>query len=245
MRDSIDFMKIIVCVKQVPDTETTRPDRPRGQGDRRGGRQLDRLALRRVRDRGGARASRKRRAARSSSCPWAPIACRRRCATASPWAPTRAVHLKDPLFETTDTLGTARALAAAIKALGRFDLVLHRPAGRRRRQQPGPGPAGRAARPAPGHDGREARARGRQGHGRAGDRGRPARCGRRSLPAVISAQKGLNEPRYASLKGIMAAKKKTIEAKDAAALGPRRGGSRAAHEGRRPSSCRRRVRPSR
>jgi electron transfer flavoprotein beta subunit len=30
------------------------------------------------------------------------------------------------------------------------------------------------------------------------------------LPAVITAQKGLNEPRYASLKGIMAAKKKPI-----------------------------------
>lgn len=36
-----------------------------------------------------------------------------------------------------------------------------------------------------------------------------------SLPAVITAQKGLNEPRYASLKGIMAAKKKTIEEKPA------------------------------
>lgn len=34
-----------------------------------------------------------------------------------------------------------------------------------------------------------------------------------SLPAVITAQKGLNEPRYASLKGIMAAKKITIETK--------------------------------
>jgi len=32
-----------------------------------------------------------------------------------------------------------------------------------------------------------------------------------ALPAVITAQKGLNEPRYASLKGIMAAKKKTME----------------------------------
>jgi electron transfer flavoprotein beta subunit len=31
-----------------------------------------------------------------------------------------------------------------------------------------------------------------------------------SLPAVISAQKGLNEPRYETLKGIMAAKKKEI-----------------------------------
>jgi electron transfer flavoprotein beta subunit len=33
------------------------------------------------------------------------------------------------------------------------------------------------------------------------------------LPAVITAQKGLNEPRYASLKGIMAAKKKEIAEK--------------------------------
>ena len=40
-----------------------------------------------------------------------------------------------------------------------------------------------------------------------------------SLPAVLSAQKGLNEPRYASLKGIMAAKKKTIQTMDAAVLG--------------------------
>ena len=32
-----------------------------------------------------------------------------------------------------------------------------------------------------------------------------------TLPAVVTAERGLNEPRYASLKGIMAAKKKTIE----------------------------------
>ncbi|MBI1932148.1 MAG: electron transfer flavoprotein subunit beta/FixA family protein [Ignavibacteriales bacterium] len=37
-----------------------------------------------------------------------------------------------------------------------------------------------------------------------------------SVPAVITCQKGLNEPRYASLKGIMAAKKKVIEEKNAA-----------------------------
>jgi electron transfer flavoprotein beta subunit len=36
------------------------------------------------------------------------------------------------------------------------------------------------------------------------------------LPAVIGTQKGLNEPRYASLKGIMAAKKKNIADKSAA-----------------------------
>jgi electron transfer flavoprotein beta subunit len=38
------------------------------------------------------------------------------------------------------------------------------------------------------------------------------------LPAVITAQKGLNEPRYASLKGIMAAKKKEITEKIPAAV---------------------------
>lgn len=40
-----------------------------------------------------------------------------------------------------------------------------------------------------------------------------------SLPAVVSAQKGLNEPRYETLKGIMAAKKKEIPVVDAAGLG--------------------------
>jgi len=38
-----------------------------------------------------------------------------------------------------------------------------------------------------------------------------------TLPAVILAQKGLNEPRYPSLKGIMASKSKPIEEKPAAA----------------------------
>ena len=40
-----------------------------------------------------------------------------------------------------------------------------------------------------------------------------------SMPAIITAQKGLNEPRYASLKGIMAAKKIPIETKSIADLG--------------------------
>ena len=40
-----------------------------------------------------------------------------------------------------------------------------------------------------------------------------------SLPCLITAQKGLNEPRFASLPGIMKAKKKPVEVKDLAALG--------------------------
>lgn len=40
-----------------------------------------------------------------------------------------------------------------------------------------------------------------------------------ALPAVLTCQKGLNEPRYPSLPNIMKARKKPIEVKDAAGLG--------------------------
>jgi electron transfer flavoprotein beta subunit len=40
-----------------------------------------------------------------------------------------------------------------------------------------------------------------------------------TLPALFTAQKGLNEPRYPSIKGVMAARRKEIVVKDAAGLG--------------------------
>ncbi len=40
-----------------------------------------------------------------------------------------------------------------------------------------------------------------------------------SLPVAISAQKGLNEPRYPGIKGVMAARRKEITVKNAEALG--------------------------
>ena len=39
------------------------------------------------------------------------------------------------------------------------------------------------------------------------------------IPALLTCQKGLNEPRYAALKGIMAAKKKPVEKIEVASLG--------------------------
>ena len=62
-----------------------------------------------------------------------------------------------------------------------------------------------------------------------------------SLPAVVSAQKGLNEPRYETLKGIMAAKKKVIPVVtlDELGLGRRRRG--AAGRGRPDRNARRRA----
>jgi electron transfer flavoprotein beta subunit len=52
---------------------------------------------------------------------------------------------------------------------------------------------------------------------RAGDGGTTERY-EVTLPAVLTCQKGLNEPRYANLKGIMAAKKKPLEEREAGEL---------------------------
>jgi electron transfer flavoprotein beta subunit len=43
------------------------------------------------------------------------------------------------------------------------------------------------------------------------------------LPALITCQKGLNEPRYAALKGIMAAKRKPVDTIEVASLGVEEG----------------------
>jgi len=128
-----------------------------------------------------------------------------------------AVHLKDAAFEGLDPLGTARVLAAAVKALAP-DLVLcgQQGVGGDHSQVPGllaellDLPQVTMAVKIELGDGSAKVEREIEG---------AREVWETSLPAVISGQKGLNEPRYASLKGIMAAKKKTIEVKDAAALG--------------------------
>jgi electron transfer flavoprotein beta subunit len=129
-----------------------------------------------------------------------------------------AVHLKDPLFDKTDTLGTARALAAAVKTLAPFDLVLlgQQGVGGDNSQMGGllaeilDLPQVMVAVKLDVGDGKAVVEREIEGAHETWET---------TLPAVVSAQKGLNEPRYASLKGIMAAKKKTITVKDAASLG--------------------------
>jgi len=128
-----------------------------------------------------------------------------------------AVHVKDEALAGADTLGTARALAAAIKTLGDVDLVLcgQQGVGGDNSQVPGllaellDLPQVTVAVKIDVQDGKAIVEREIEG---------ARETWETSLPAVISAQKGLNEPRYASLKGIMAAKKKTIETRDAASL---------------------------
>jgi len=128
-----------------------------------------------------------------------------------------AVHLQDAEFEQLDPLGTAKALAAAIKE-GGYDAVFcgQQGVGGDNSQVPVilaelldmpqatfvvkleiDGGKFKAEREIEGaHEIIEG-----------------------SLPAVFSAQKGLNEPRYPSIKGVMAARRKEVAVKDAAALG--------------------------
>jgi electron transfer flavoprotein beta subunit len=129
----------------------------------------------------------------------------------------RAILLRDEALRDSDPLGTARALVAALAA-EKFDLLLFGKQGvGTDHGQVGILVAGLLGLPHAGvvvklrlEGGRaevEREIEGAHEHMVLG------------LPAVVTAQKGLNEPRYASLKGIMAAKKKTIEVKDCAALG--------------------------
>jgi electron transfer flavoprotein beta subunit len=130
-----------------------------------------------------------------------------------------AVHLNDPAFEGGDATTTAKVLAAALKKM-QYDLVL---AGKQAVDEDNAQVAIRVAEllDLP--------------HVNSvikldlADNKKSARCLREvdgerdvmetSLPAIFTAQQGLNEPRYPSLKGIMGAKKKPITDWKAADLG--------------------------
>lgn len=209
-------MKIVVCVKQVPDTET----RIRVAADGRGIVESDvnwivspydeyaiEEALRVKEKKGGEVVLVSVGPDRAQS------ALRNGLAMGA----DSAIHLKDPLFDEADTYAIAWALAAAIKPLAP-DLVLtgQQGVGGDNSQVPGllaeilDFPQVTMAVKLELGEGSARVEREIEG---------AKETWETTLPVVISAQKGLNEPRYASLKGIMAAKKKTIQAMDAAALG--------------------------
>jgi electron transfer flavoprotein beta subunit len=129
-----------------------------------------------------------------------------------------ALHVKDAALEGAPPLVVARALAAAIRTLGAVDLVLcgQQGVGGDHSQVPGmlaellDLPQVTVAVKIAVADGQATVEREVEG---------ARETWTTSLPALISAQKGLNEPRYASLKGIMAAKKKPVTTLDAAGLG--------------------------
>jgi electron transfer flavoprotein beta subunit len=131
----------------------------------------------------------------------------------------RAVHVNDPALATADTLTTARALAAVVKQEAPQIVLCGRQAidddmgavGAQLAEVLGWPCASWIMEEAVDADARTVRV-GRQVEGGLEVFDIP-------LPAVLSAQKGLNEPRYPTLKGIMGAKKKEIKDVKAGDLG--------------------------
>jgi electron transfer flavoprotein beta subunit len=131
----------------------------------------------------------------------------------------RAIHLLDPAWEAADSLTTARALAAVIKQEAPALALFGRQAIDDDMGSVGAQVAELLGWPCASWIMEEAVDEG----------GKTIRIGRQMegglevfdlpLPAVASAQKGLNEPRYPTLKGIMGAKKKEIKDVKAADLG--------------------------
>ena len=209
-------MKIAVCVKQVPDTETRVRIAPDGKGIV----EPDVNWIVSPYDEFAIEEALKIREAKGGEVVLVtvgPDRAQSALRNGLAMGADSALHLKDAAFEGLDPLGTARVLAAGIKGLS-ADLVLTGQQGVGGDHSQVPGllaelldlPQVTMAVKIELGDGQARVEREVEGAHEVWET---------SLPAVISAQKGLNEPRYASLKGIMAAKKKPIEVKDAAALG--------------------------
>ena len=116
-------MKIIVCIKQVPDTTDVRIN-PETNTLIREGVACDHQPLRRLRHggRGAPEGEARRQGDRALSMgpPQAEAALREAIA----WARTRRVLLSDRAFAGADTLATSYTLAAGIRKLGASDLIL-------------------------------------------------------------------------------------------------------------------------
>jgi electron transfer flavoprotein beta subunit len=131
----------------------------------------------------------------------------------------RAVHLNDPAWASADTLATAQALAAVIKQEQPALVICGRQAIDDDMGATGAQVAEILGWPCMSWIMEEA----------VSEDVKTIRVGRQvegglelfdlPLPAVVSAQKGLNEPRYPTLKGIMGAKKKEIKDVKAGDLG--------------------------
>jgi electron transfer flavoprotein beta subunit len=209
-------MKIAVCIKQVPDTETRIRIAPDGKGIAENDvnwivSPYDEFAIEE------ALKIKEARGGEVVLVTLGPDRAQSALRSGLAMGADSALHLKDPLFEKADTLGTAWALATALKPLAP-ELVLmgQQGVGGDNAQVPGlvaeilDLPQVTMAVKIELQDGKATIEREIEGAHETWEV---------TLPAVVSAQKGLNEPRYASLKGIMAAKKKLIETKGAADLG--------------------------
>jgi electron transfer flavoprotein beta subunit len=210
-------MKIVVCVKQVPDTETRVHIAPEGNGIV----ETDINWIVSPYDEFAIEEALKIKEAKGGEVVLVtvgPDRAQSALRTGLAMGADSAVHVKDAALDAADPLATARALAGAIKTLAPFDLVLcgQQGVGGDNSQVPGllgemlDLPQVTVAVKLDVQDGKAIVEREIEG---------ARETWETALPAVVSAQKGLNEPRYASLKGIMAAKKKPIQPLDVAGVG--------------------------
>ncbi|MCB9898967.1 MAG: electron transfer flavoprotein subunit beta/FixA family protein [Planctomycetes bacterium] len=124
-----------------------------------------------------------------------------------------AILLKDPLAGTRDATTTAKLLADAVSPLAPDLVLLGKQAVDRDQGQVGLLLASRLGLPCVTEIKAFGLADGQAKVERAGEEG-TTESYQVALPAVLTCTKGLNEPRYANLKGIMAAKKKPIDERD-------------------------------
>lgn len=209
-------MNIIVCVKQVPDTDTVIKVKPDGSG-------IDQTGIEWVMnpyDEFGVEEAlrlKERFGGEVTIVSMGPARSLETVRIALAMGADRGIFINDPVFDNADAYVTATALAAAIKSIP-YDIIL---CGQRAIDDDSgqvgaiiaellnipqvtvvtkvdvEGNSVRVIRPI---EGAQLLIEG-------------------LLPCVITAQKGLNEPRYASLPGILKARKKPVDVKDAAGLG--------------------------
>jgi electron transfer flavoprotein beta subunit len=131
---------------------------------------------------------------------------------------TAAVHLLDPALAGSDTLGTAKALAAAIKQLGDFDLVICGTESSDTYSGIVPVQIAHLLGIPPLTFAQKVEVEGSSVKvRRQGETGYTVVTA--DLPALVSVTSGANEPRYPQLRGIMAARKVEIQTLTAAELG--------------------------
>jgi electron transfer flavoprotein beta subunit len=204
-------MKIVVCIKQVPDTATQVKIAGGGKAIETGGitwivSPYDEFAVEEA-----LRIKEKRGQGEVVAISLGPDRVKEALRSSLAMGADRAIHLNDPAWGEADTLTTARALAGAIKQEGPALVLCGRQAidddmgavAAQLAELLGWPCASWIMEEAVDADAKSIRV-GRQVEGGLEVFDLP-------LPAVVSAQKGLNEPRYPTLKGIMGAKRKEIK----------------------------------
>lgn len=211
-------MDIIVCMKQVPDSEAQIRVRPDGKGivDN------DIKFVMNPYDEFGVEEALKLKEKFGGTVTLVclgPARCVEAIRTGLAMGADKAVHLDDPAFDGGDAVSTAKALAAAIKGLPHDLIFCGKQAIDDDSAAVGPVLAELLGIPQVSlvvkvelSEDRTSAKVNRQILGGEEILQVP-------LPAVLNAQKGLNEPRYASLPGIMKAKKKEIKSMKVADLG--------------------------